>query len=188
MALPSKYLLSRGLHDNVRLNFQHWATKRMIGGLIHSRIPTNNLVSIADLGTGTAIWPIEVAEHLRLIGIDVSVDGFDISSGSFPARNLLPSNVDLHVQDAFDTFNPKYHSFFDLVQIRGFVSFTRSAVVEKLLHNVYQILKGPGGYLQWIDIDPHRSSIVPHAASSPMLEQVLQRSRRPIEGEDPVFT
>ncbi|KAF2202262.1 hypothetical protein GQ43DRAFT_480033 [Delitschia confertaspora ATCC 74209] len=189
MASSSKYLLSRGLHASVRLNFQHWAIKRMIGGLIHPKIPINGLTSIADLGTGTAIWPIEVAEELKATGLEASVKGFDISSAQYPAPNLLPPNIHLDIQDAFDTFEPKYHSYFDLVQVRGFVSFTRSAAAEKLLHNVFQILK-PGGYLQWIDVDPHKSHIVSSdfAQASPVLERVLQRSRRPIEGDDPVFT
>ena len=60
------YLLSRGLHDKVRLNFQHWATKRAIGGLIHPTIPTNCLKSVADVGTGTAY----VASH-SLIHSDI---------------------------------------------------------------------------------------------------------------------
>jgi len=87
-----------------------------------------------------SIWPIEVIEELTASGSDASVKGFDISTASFPDPALLPSTVQLHVQDAFAPFELQYDSCFDLVQIRGFVSFTRSAGANKLLQNVFQIL------------------------------------------------
>jgi hypothetical protein len=54
MASTPQYLLSRGLHARIRLNFQHWAMKRICGGLIHPSITMRGPASVADLGTGTA--------------------------------------------------------------------------------------------------------------------------------------
>ncbi|KAI8942785.1 hypothetical protein NX059_000828 [Plenodomus lindquistii] len=190
MASPSQYILSRGLHSRIRLNFQHWTIKRICDGLIHPRIPLRSRASVADLGTGTAIWPIEVAEQMKATDIKGTIDGFDVSSEQYPPTNLLPANVNLHVQDAFGTFPSKYISHFDLVNIRGFVSFTRLPAAEKLLRNVSQILK-PGGYLQWIDLDPHETRVVrprTDVSASPTLEELLKVIRRPVKDEDPVFT
>jgi hypothetical protein len=77
---------------------------------------------------------------MKAMGIKSTIEGFDVSPDQYPASKILPSNVHLHVQDAFGTFPPKFVERFDLVNIRGFVSFTRLPEAEKLLHNVSQIL------------------------------------------------
>jgi hypothetical protein len=153
-----------------------------------------------------SIWPIEVAEQMEATGIQATIDGFDISSNQFPLSKLLPTNIHLYEQDAFGTFPPDYVSRFDLVNIRGFVSFTRLLEAEKLLHNVSQILskysiteflifiltsrKEPGGYLQWIDLNPLETRVVrsDDVTATPRLDQLLEGMRRPVKDADPVFT
>jgi methylase of polypeptide subunit release factors len=63
----------------------------MIGCLIHPTIPIKKPgLHVADMGTGTAIWPLEVAEMLPP---DCQIHGFDMSTAHFPRSNSLPVNV-----------------------------------------------------------------------------------------------
>ena len=79
-------------------------------------------------------------------------DGFDITSSNFPAAGWLPSNVRLHVWDAFSELPEEYVGVFDVVHIRTMFSCVIENKVDPLLSNLLKMLK-PGGFLQWDESD-----------------------------------
>ena len=67
------YLLPKDHEEDERLNFQHHALYRTIGN--HYLAPLSTVKTILDVGTGTGIWPVEMAKlfpQAHIIGVDVS--------------------------------------------------------------------------------------------------------------------
>src|SRR5438105_3456008 len=80
-----------------RLDEQHFATTKTFGFLVHPNIPlTSPTLKIADIGTGTGIWLLDVAKSLSPT---CQFIGFDVSSSAFPPPQTLPPNVSFQVQD-----------------------------------------------------------------------------------------
>ncbi|KAJ5918712.1 hypothetical protein N7454_009856 [Penicillium verhagenii] len=103
---------------------------------------------IADIGTGTAIWPAELAQSLP----DWQIDGFDISGDQYPLAHWLPSNVTLHEHDAFQPFPEEHLGKYDIINVRFFMTLLSGQNLPQLLQNVMSLLK-PSGIFQWMDID-----------------------------------
>ena len=61
-----KYGLTRDKKESARLNAQHDVWKTNIGFLLHPRIASSvgKAPRIGDIGTGTGIWILELAEQL----------------------------------------------------------------------------------------------------------------------------
>ncbi|KAL2038437.1 hypothetical protein N7G274_008776 [Stereocaulon virgatum] len=113
------YVFNRGHKSTVRLNYQHFWMKQLCGYLIHPTIPTQSPnIRIADIGTGTGIWPLELSHELPGTA---RIDGFDISPAQYPHRNWLPANVILHVHNAFAPFPQEYVGVYDVVHVRFFL-------------------------------------------------------------------
>ncbi|HEU5380743.1 MAG TPA: methyltransferase domain-containing protein [Ktedonobacteraceae bacterium] len=69
------YLLPKDALEDQRLNFQHHVLYRTLSN--HYLAPISpTTATILDVGTGTGIWPIEMASlfpHAHILGIDVSL-------------------------------------------------------------------------------------------------------------------
>lgn len=69
------YLLPKDALEDQRLNFQHHLLYRTISNhYLAPLAPTT--ASILDVGTGTGIWPIEMATlfpHAHVLGVDVAL-------------------------------------------------------------------------------------------------------------------
>ncbi|PQE14568.1 umta methyltransferase family protein [Rutstroemia sp. NJR-2017a WRK4] len=80
-----------------RLNLQHYLWKDGLGYLLHPSIPLNGPnTRIADLGTGTGIWVLDLARQLPET---TQLYGFDISDAQYPHPKYLPPNVKLETLD-----------------------------------------------------------------------------------------
>ncbi|KAF7934066.1 uncharacterized protein EAE97_008426 [Botrytis byssoidea] len=82
------YVLVRDMHASIRLNLQHYFWKDGLGYLLHPSIPPpppRPKYRVADLGTGTGIWPLDLARRLPPTA---QLCGFDISSAQFPPSQL----------------------------------------------------------------------------------------------------
>ncbi|MCJ1377998.1 hypothetical protein MMC17_001094 [Xylographa soralifera] len=171
-----QYGLSRAFAASVRLNCQHLLWKANTGYLLHPEIPITDGLRIADIGTGTGMWPIEVSKTLPP---STQLDGFDISGDRFPPAEWLPTNVRLSTADAFAPVPVHLVGKYDVVHLRMMVIVVKGQDdLETLMKNLVLLLK-PGGYLQWSDCDPASIAAipsrpdVPHPATSRMLEQML---------------
>ncbi|MCJ1416979.1 hypothetical protein MMC32_003318 [Xylographa parallela] len=171
-----QYGLSRAFAASVRLNCQHLLWKANTGYLLHPEIPVTDGLRIADIGTGTGMWPIEVSKTLPP---STQLDGFDISGDQFPPAEWLPANVHLSTADAFAPVPEHMVGKYDVVHLRMMVIVVKGPKeLEALMSNLVLLLK-PGGYLQWSDCDPASLAAIPsrpdvaHPATSRLLDQML---------------
>lgn len=142
------YLFNRDFRSSIRLNNNHWMMKEIAGYLIHPTIPLENPdCRIADIGTGTTIWALEVA---ALLPDTVRIDGFDISPSQFVPTSAKPSNLHLHLHDCFKPFPTEFIGKFDVVHARFWLCLVNGPDAPDLLRNFVSLLK-PGGYLQWFE-------------------------------------
>ncbi|KAL2046662.1 hypothetical protein ABVK25_011634 [Lepraria finkii] len=109
------------------------------------------------------IWPLELSRELPGTA---RIDGFDISPAQYPHRNWLPANVILYVHNAFAPFPQEYAGVYDVVHVRFFVTLINEENVAGFIQNLMALLK-PGGYLQWVDLDPHSCCAVTAVPESP---------------------
>ncbi|KAL2047855.1 hypothetical protein ABVK25_011264 [Lepraria finkii] len=150
---PSHYALkstTRAYVSTARLNLQHYLWKDQTGYLLHPDIPlSNTALKIADVGTGTGIWLIDLAKTLHPT---TQLDGFDIDIADCPPKEWLPPNVQMHELDIFGGIPQHLVGVYDVIQLRLFQVVVRDNDPVPLLKNVLKMLK-PGGYLQWAEYD-----------------------------------
>ncbi|KAL4925544.1 class I SAM-dependent methyltransferase [Aspergillus undulatus] len=149
-----KYVLGRHKKESERLNLQHNLLSKITSNfLIHPSIPTGDIISVADVATGTGVWLDEVSQVLdnNKNSQQHYYHGFDISSAQFPEE--LPM-TDLHfsVQDITSPFPQEHLNKYDLVHVRLLIAALEESEYKTALTNISAILK-PGGYLQWEEID-----------------------------------
>jgi SAM-dependent methyltransferase len=119
-----------------------------LGFLIHPNIPLDSsTIKVADIGTGTGIWLLDVAKTLPPT---CQLTGFDVSSSGFPPIQTLPSNVSFQVQDMLLPFPASEIGTYDVVAVRFISSSTTRSEWALSIKSIMTLLK-PGGWLQWID-------------------------------------
>ncbi|KAK4129176.1 hypothetical protein N657DRAFT_639743 [Parathielavia appendiculata] len=147
-----------------RLDEQHTITTETLGFLIHPNIPipprssggtgSPNL-KIADIGTGTAIWLLDVAKTLSATTTPTTttchLTGYDISASAFPPPQTLPPNVSLRTHDMRVPFPDAELGTYDLVAVRFVSSASTRREWARAVTNIAALLKPGVGWLQWID-------------------------------------
>ncbi|KAK3326662.1 hypothetical protein B0H66DRAFT_551472 [Apodospora peruviana] len=186
------YALDRaGYTASGRLVFQHYLWNDITGNLIHPDIladltatttPTDSDVqlNVADVGTGTGVWALDVARRSGTHGIKFNVHGFDISDDQFPPDYLLPSNCLLSVSDALATPLEELHSTFDIVHIAHFACVRALGEdPSPVIAHALALLK-PGGWIQWDEWARDDQGKVPLVtqAPSPRCDWVLDVSSK----------
>lgn len=144
------YWLGRASDEQKRLLSQHTIWTRSIGYLLHPSITPHlpATARIADIGTGTGIWPVEMS---LASPSTYTFTGFDISSEQFLPTDTLPPNVTLTHGDFFDPIPEELRGTFDLVNIRLIIiSLGPLDVWRRVLRNVLDLLK-PGGAICWTE-------------------------------------
>ncbi|KAF7864082.1 hypothetical protein EAF04_007047 [Stromatinia cepivora] len=132
------YLFNRDFNSSVRLNYNHWLVKEACGYLIHPKIEFNKEEArIADIGTGTGIWLLELSEDLPS---SAKLDGFDISAAQYPLKEWLPEKVDLVTQNAFKPFPQNILGTYDVAHLRFALFYVNDEDAETLLKNLISLL------------------------------------------------
>lgn len=81
------------------LNLQHYNSKQAQGFLLHPSVKlSSDSPVIADIGTGTGIWLLDLAETLPATA---QFHGFDIDLAQTPPKEWLPDNVSMKQLDIF---------------------------------------------------------------------------------------
>ncbi|TVY42903.1 N-methyltransferase [Lachnellula subtilissima] len=134
------YLLVRGMHSSIRLNLQHYLWKDGLGYLIHPSIPLPRPDSrIADLGTGTGIWLLDLASQLPAT---TQLYGFDIFPSQYPHAAHLPPNITLSVLDNLQPEPPKdLQGTFDIVHLRLWLGVVPNGDPIALLTHALKLLR-----------------------------------------------
>ena len=132
------YNVYRSYKDSGRLVLQHWLWLNRLKYVLHPSIPAKaEHLQIADVGTGNAIWIIEVLPHLP---VSTQIDGFDISAEYYPAKEWLPPNVSLDLFDALGNVPEHLIGRYDVVHIRTFAAIVRDNDPTRLLENLIKML------------------------------------------------
>ncbi|KAJ4413146.1 hypothetical protein N0V91_000120 [Didymella pomorum] len=148
-ASSEPYWLGRASDEQKRLLRQHEIWTRSISYLLHpsvaSKLPQN--ARVADIGTGTGIWPMEMAQKHPTY----TFHGFDISSEQFLPKESWPENVELGYGDFHAPIPEELQGTFDLVNVRLIIiSLGPVEVWQKVLSNILTLLK-PGGAISWTE-------------------------------------
>ena len=103
--------------------------------LIHPlKTPKNERCSI---NPPVSIWPIDLSKRLPA---SAKIQAFDVSPALYPPVEWLPSNVSLHVHDAFTAFPEEFWGFYDVVHLRFFVTVIKNNDPGILLANIVKLL------------------------------------------------
>ncbi|KAL9103071.1 MAG: hypothetical protein Q9187_009049, partial [Circinaria calcarea] len=154
-----------------RLNLQHFFWKDQLGYNLHPSIPTSNPeIKIADVGTGTGIWLLELARDLSS---SAQLDGFDIDLSQSPPKEWLPKNVNMYKLDVFGELPDDFVGKYDVIHARLFLLVVQNNDPMPILKNFIRMLNSltketpaePGGYIQWGEYDLASRYIV-HAQPS----------------------
>ncbi|KAJ5766036.1 uncharacterized protein N7511_003652 [Penicillium nucicola] len=149
MTQKDDYVLGRGVGDSVRLDAQHLLWKLHRGFELHPDIAVTENMKIAELGTGTGIWLLDLAEKLPPT---VQLHGYDISNDQYPSKNLWPKNVKLGVLDSLIDPPESLEGIYDVVHLRMWASNLHNNDTLGIINHFKKLLK-PGGYVQWEDAD-----------------------------------
>ncbi|MCJ1433764.1 hypothetical protein MMC27_003129 [Xylographa pallens] len=146
-----------------RLNCQHYLWRETLNFLISPNISIGPTPRVADVGTGTGIWLLDLAKNLPS---SAQLEGFDISSTGYPPKEWLPSNVELRLWNVFDEPPEHMHEKYDVVHLRLFLVVVDDNDPSTILRHCLKILK-PGGFLQWEEYDLHARTVVTSGSSVP---------------------
>ena len=174
------YLLGRDYRASARLALQHHLLLETTGYYLHPSIPSaKEQLAIADIGTGTGVWLLELHKHLP--HPPAYMCGLDISGDQFPRPEWIPSDIRFREHDAFDPAGPPDDLLgaFDIVHIGFFVGVIKNNNPTKILNYCHKLLK-PGGHLQWDDLDPWRNRVasgVDPSASTEGMDMISRMTR-----------
>ncbi|KAJ5623353.1 hypothetical protein N7490_011958 [Penicillium lividum] len=132
------YVLGRDLYGSVRLDTQHLLWKMINGYTMNPKIPVDPGIKIAEMGTGTGMWLLDLATQLPQT---VQMDGYDLSDSQFPHKSFLPTNVSLNILDAFGDVPADLVGKYDVVHLRFWSCIVKGNDPSRLVQ--------PGGYMQW---------------------------------------
>ncbi|KAL4930306.1 uncharacterized protein BDV17DRAFT_289915 [Aspergillus undulatus] len=173
-----EYMIQTNSQSSARLNLQHYWVEETLDYLLHPDIPVSEDANIADIATGTGIWPISLS---RRVPSTVQIDGFDITADQFPPADWLASNVNLHTLDILKPVPQVLEGQDDVVCIKYFGVLIRNNDPKYVLRNLVDMLKH-GGYIQWVESDIYNQAVVKSAHSTltapTALEQQLELWRR----------
>ena len=95
-------------------------------------------LQVADIATGTALWPVQLSQQLPP---SATIIASDIDLSQCPARVSLPSNLTLEQWNVLETPPVGWADRFDYIHMRLLVPGLRSpGDVDKALANFHKIL------------------------------------------------
>ncbi|PWY84799.1 S-adenosyl-L-methionine-dependent methyltransferase [Aspergillus heteromorphus CBS 117.55] len=165
------YTLHRNYTSSARLNAQHLLWKEALGYNLHPCIdlPRDQPVRVADIGTGTGIWMMDVKRDYPA----ARIDGFDVSFAQCPPAEWLPDGVNLRPLDLYEPLPAELEGVYDVVHLRLFFVVIRNDDPVPVFRNLLRMLK-PGGWLQWSEHNYESWSVQSVAGvSTPALDEMM---------------
>jgi SAM-dependent methyltransferase len=137
------YLLPKDAQEQSRLNFQHCALYSAIGN--HYLVPLRpDVATILDVGTGTGIWPVEMARlfpQAHLVGVDISAASLEHASSAACTFCLADILKGLPFPD----------QQFDYVHQRLLVAAIPAANWPGVIRELVRVTR-PGGWVELLEI------------------------------------
>lgn len=142
-----QYVLPNDVQEQERLDLQHHIWRLLLGGRLYTApLPapsTSPSLRVLDLGTGTGIWAIDMADEFP----SAAVAGVDLS----PIQpDWVPNNCRFHVDDYEDEWTYRDDERFDYIHGRA-LSGTSSdwpRFYGRVLHHLR-----PGGWVEMQEYD-----------------------------------
>lgn len=131
---------------------------------------------IADLATGTAIWPLDIARTFP----NAQINGFDISLQQSPPAEWLPENVTVSEWDIFSDLPAYLEGVFDVVHLRLLLLVIRNNDPRPVLKNAMTMLK-EGGWIQWDELDPWGAYTISTGHSEPNSSLIREKENPEVE-------
>lgn len=169
------YILPNDDKELERLDIMHFLIKKGLGDKIHRAPIQKDVKRIMDIGTGTGIWAIEMADMFP----DAEVMGNDLSPEQ---PSWVPPNVKFTVDDV--ELDWAYSKRFDYI----FSRYMATSIGDwpKLVRNVYDNLE-PGGWAEFQDFDllyySDDDTMNPDTEIYKWIRLILEASRK--NGRDP---
>ncbi|KAL9618870.1 MAG: hypothetical protein Q9160_006460 [Pyrenula sp. 1 TL-2023] len=138
------YILPCDEPEKDRLDRRYALNKFIWDGNIH-HAPLANPHKILDLGTGTGIWPMEMAELYP----DCHITGTDLSAIQ---PNIVPPNVHFEIDDASESDWGRPLNSFDFVRMSYLLGCFSS--YQSVMRTAYQHLVPGSGWIECIELDP----------------------------------
>ncbi|KAJ6093571.1 S-adenosyl-L-methionine-dependent methyltransferase [Penicillium sp. IBT 16267x] len=132
------YALHRNYHSSARLNAQNHLWREALGYSLHPCIglSPDSAPRIADIGTGTGIWMMDVKREYPA----AQIDGFDISLAQCPPPEWLPDGVRLRELDLYEPLPVELVGIYDVVHLRLFFVVIRNDDPDPVLQNLLRML------------------------------------------------
>ncbi|KAJ4250148.1 hypothetical protein NW762_011959 [Fusarium torreyae] len=150
MSLSAIYTLNIGAKgtEEKRLADQHGDFLALTESLIPLSIRSHlqclgEAPAIADVGTGTGIWLLDLAKEVPKTA---RLHGFDVDESKFSTE--LPLNINLGLANVLEPFPKELLGQYDLVHVRLLMFALKSDQWVTAAKNLLTVLK-PGGYLMW---------------------------------------
>ncbi|KAI1259915.1 methyltransferase LaeA [Xylariaceae sp. FL1019] len=194
-AFGKRYMLPCDLQENDRLDIFHkyflvtrQAERTPTAGLYLGPVPEHP--RILDLGCGTGIWAIDVAERFGLDG-NYHIEGWDLN---LIQPEKIPRGIYFSRRDVEEPWTNVPPNFFDLIHMR----MLNGSIMnwERLYREIFLHLKPGVGIIEQVEIDWRpkcarggeegelRASKL--AQWSAQLHQAFQLARMPLEGDPDV--
>lgn len=134
------YALPKDALEEERINFQHYALNKLLGGNYQAPID-HSVGRILDVGTGTAQWAYDIARqfpHAQVYGLDLEQPR---GTSFLPPENycFVPGNILEPL--------PFPNNYFDFVHQRLLVSAIPTSQWSAVLQELVRITR-PGGYIE----------------------------------------
>ncbi|KAL8811600.1 MAG: hypothetical protein Q9200_001659, partial [Gallowayella weberi] len=152
---PPASLLEADDQELERIDIKHHVSLLLAGGNLHLA-PLHNPRRILDIGTGTGIWAIEMAEqypHSQVIGTDLSPvqpTWYEKTSSSYVRNSMVPNNVRFEIDDCEAKFWTWPENHFDYVHTRFLIASIGNWA--SMIQKAYKHTK-PGGYFELQELD-----------------------------------
>ncbi|KAL2440740.1 Methyltransferase pytC [Exophiala dermatitidis] len=141
------YLFPNDENENNRLDAQHEILNQLHGRLYFAPLDPEIVRTVLDLGTGTGIWPIELADsgflpHATITGTDLSaVQPLEV-----------PENVHFEIQDCSEEDWVRPYGSVDYCHVRFMAGSLTS--YEDLIRNARKYLRPGTGWLECQELHP----------------------------------
>ncbi|KAI0805718.1 S-adenosyl-L-methionine-dependent methyltransferase [Xylaria sp. FL0064] len=149
MASKTDYVFTRDFLDINRINLMHFLWTKLFGFAMDPKIPTEAAnLRVADIGTGTGIWLLDIQSSLK----DAQLDGLDISFEAAPPKETLPTGVTFRHWDVREEVPEDLKGVYDIINVRFFAFVLLNDEIPRVVAKLFSLLKA-GGYLQWGEPD-----------------------------------
>lgn len=141
------YLFPNDDDENSRLETQHQILKALQGRLFFAPLDPGSVCTVLDVGTGTGVWPIDLADSNLLPKAEIY--GTDLS----PVQPLdVPANVHFEIQDCVDQDWVRPYGSVDYCHIR----FLAGSLVhyQDLIRSARRYLRPGTGWLECHELHP----------------------------------